>query len=212
MHKSTSSAKKLSFAKRVLCVAPYYVSFARGMLDLYAEMHHKRTPKLCVVVGFPHGNTIPAVKGYEAQKVVQFGADEIDMVINVAMLKERRDVILLDEIEQVKEAAGKRPVKVIIETSLLSEEDKIYACDIINRSKADYIKTSTGFHGGGATIEDIELFKKHLVPTKLIKASGGISTVEDAEKFLAAGANRIGGSGVLDDIRRKNPKNSTQNY
>ncbi len=194
-----------------ICVAPYYTHFARGLLDLYADMYCQPTPKLCVVVGFPHGNTIPTVKGYEAKKAVQFGADEIDMVINIGMLKERCEAILLDEIEQVCDAAPKRIVKVIVETGVLSEEDKVYACHIINKTRAQFIKTSTGYNGGGATVEDIELFKKHLIPFKSIKASGGISTVEDAEKFLDAGANRIGASKVLADIQRKKSENISKN-
>ena len=133
----------------------------------------------------------------EAKDAIENGADEIDMVINVGWVKDHKDEDILSEINAVKAACGIKPLKVIIETCLLTEEEKIRMCDIVSKSEADYIKTSTGFSTGGATFEDIALMKAHMVPGKGIKAAGGISSLEDAERFLELGATRLGTSRII---------------
>ena len=177
-----------------ICVPLYYTLFARDAIPLIAQDGY--APKLCTVIGFPHGNTMPQVKMFEAAQAVQYGADEVDMVINIGAVKERNTEFLLSEINNVAEACKGRVLKVIIETSLLTEEEKIYAAQIVERSAADFIKTSTGYGGGGATLHDIELLKKH-VGTKKIKASGGISNLKFAEDIINAGANRLGSSSII---------------
>ena len=156
---------------------------------------------ICTVIGFPNGYGTTAVKCFEAADAVKNGADEIDMVINVGWLKDKRYADILNEINAVKAACGGRLLKVIIETCLLTDEEKIKMCEIVSASDADYIKTSTGFSKGGATFEDIELFKKHISNGKLIKAAGGISSLEDAEKFIELGASRLGTSRVVKAVK-----------
>ncbi|MCR5509793.1 MAG: deoxyribose-phosphate aldolase [Lachnospiraceae bacterium] len=172
-----------------VCIPPCFVKEA-------SEYAQGRT-KICTVIGFPNGYNTTEVKVFETSRAVDEGADEIDMVINIGMLKSGNDGYVLDEINRIKEACSGRILKVIVETCLLTEEEKIRICDIVNRSNADYIKTSTGFSTGGATFEDIELMAKHMDPGKGIKASGGISTLEDAQKFLDLGATRLGTSRIV---------------
>ena len=153
--------------------------------------------KICTVIGFPNGYSTTSVKVYETEDAVKNGADEIDMVINIGDLKDKRYDEILYEIKEIKKACGDKILKVIIETCLLTDEEKIKMCDIVSKSDADYIKTSTGFSIAGATREDIKLFKEHMKEGKGIKAAGGISSFEDAEDFIALGATRLGTSRLV---------------
>ena len=153
--------------------------------------------KICTVIGFPNGYSTTSVKVYETEDAVKNGADEIDMVINIGDLKDKRYDEILYEINEIKKACGDKILKVIIETCLLTDEEKIKMCDIVSKSDADYIKTSTGFSIAGATREDIKLFKEHMKEGKGIKAAGGISSFEDAEDFIALGATRLGTSRLV---------------
>ena len=152
---------------------------------------------ICTVIGFPNGYSTTAVKCFETKDAVANGADEIDMAINIGWLKDRRHHDILEEIRAVKLACQGKLLKVIIETCLLTDEEKIQMCQIVNLSGADYIKTSTGFSTAGATFHDVELFAAHVAPHVKIKAAGGISSLEDAEKFLALGASRLGTSRIV---------------
>lgn len=153
--------------------------------------------KICTVVGFPNGYATTAVKCFETADAVKNGADEIDMVVNIGWVKEGRDDLVLEEIRAVKEACGGKPLKVIIETCLLSEEEKICMCQVVSESGAEFIKTSTGFSTGGATFEDVALLREHCPPQVQVKAAGGISSLADAEKFLELGASRLGTSRIV---------------
>ena len=152
---------------------------------------------ICTVIGFPNGYNTTAVKCFEAREAIENGADEIDMVIRVGLVKEGRYDEILEEIRAVKAACGDKILKVIIETCLLTDEEKIAMCDVVSRSGADFIKTSTGFSTGGATPADIALFKKHVQPHLAIKAAGGITSLDDAEAFLSLGATRLGTSRLI---------------
>lgn len=161
--------------------------------------------RICTVIGFPNGYSTTESKCFEASCAVREGADEVDMVINVGRLKDGRYDDILAEIRAVREAADSVKdgiiLKVIIETCLLTEEEKIRMCEIVSDSGADYIKTSTGFSTAGATFADIELFAKHVKPHVKIKAAGGISSVEDAEKFISLGADRLGTSRIVKIVK-----------
>ena len=163
-----------------------------------AKEYVKEKMKICTVVGFPNGYSTTATKLYETMECLKNGADEIDMVININALKENDYDYVLNEINVLKNACKEKILKVIVETCLLSEEEKIKVCEIVSKSNADFIKTSTGFSTAGAQAGDIELFKKVLTAEKQIKASGGIKTFEDANKMIEAGATRIGTSGFSD--------------
>lgn len=152
---------------------------------------------ICTVIGFPNGYSTTQVKIFEAANAVANGADEIDMVINIGDLKDGRYDLILDEINGIKAACQGRILKVIIETCLLTEEEKIKMCEIVSASDADFIKTSTGFSTAGATKEDIALFAKHMTNGKKIKAAGGIASLEDAEDFINLGADRLGTSRIV---------------
>ena len=152
---------------------------------------------ICTVIGFPNGYATTAAKCFMAVDAVSNGADEVDMVINIGWAKEGRFDEIRDEIAAVKAACGGKLLKVIIETCLLTEEEKIQLCHVVSVSGADYIKTSTGFSTGGATFEDVALFAKYVAPHVKIKAAGGISSIEDAEKFIALGASRLGTSRIV---------------
>ena len=152
---------------------------------------------VCTVIGFPNGYSTTAVKVFEAADAVKNGADEIDMVINIGWVKDRRWDELLGEIRAVKAACGERILKVIIETCLLTDAEKVKLCQIVSDSGADYIKTSTGFAGGGATREDVALFAANVAPHVKIKAAGGIASLEDAEAFIRLGASRLGTSRIV---------------
>ena len=158
--------------------------------------------KICTVIGFPNGYSTTAVKVFETEDAIRCGADEIDMVINIGWVKDQRWDDLLEEIKAVKQHCEGRLLKVIIETCLLTDEEKIKMCEIVSDSGADYIKTSTGFSTAGATFHDVELFAKHVKPGVKIKAAGGISSLEDAEKFIELGASRLGTSRVVKIVKK----------
>lgn len=178
-----------------VCIPPSYVKKAKEYV--------KDGLKICTVIGFPNGYNTTQVKCFETSEAVKNGADEIDMVINIGMLKDKRYDDILEEIKQIKKACNGKLLKVIIETCLLTEEEKIIMCEIVSDSGADYIKTSTGFSTGGATREDIALFKKHVKPHLLIKAAGGISSIKDAEDMLNLGASRLGTSRIVKIVKNE---------
>lgn len=152
---------------------------------------------VCTVIGFPNGYDTTASKVFQTKDALENGADEIDMVLNLGWVKDGLFDQVLGEIRAVKDACGSHILKVIVETCLLTREEKIRLCEIVTQSGADFIKTSTGFSTGGATFEDVELFREHVGPGVRIKAAGGISTLADAERFLALGASRLGTSRVV---------------
>ena len=156
---------------------------------------------ICTVIGFPNGYSTTAVKVFETEDAIRNGADEIDMVINIGWLKDGRYEDLLNEIKQIKKACGDHILKVIIETCLLTDEEKIKMCEIVSESGADFIKTSTGFSTGGATMEDVALFAAHVADHVRIKAAGGISSLQDAEDFIALGASRLGTSRIVKIVK-----------
>ena len=156
---------------------------------------------VCTVIGFPNGYSTTAAKCFETEDAVRNGADEIDMVINIGWAKDKKWDALLEEIRAVKAACGGRVLKVIIETCLLTGEEKVKLCEIVSNSGADFIKTSTGFAGGGATREDVALFAKHVAPHVKIKAAGGISSLQDAEDFIRLGASRLGTSRIVKAVK-----------
>lgn len=172
-----------------VCIPPCYVKRAKEYVQDKVN--------ICTVIGFPNGNTTTAVKVLETRDAVENGADEIDMVINLGMVKERDYDRVLEEIQAVKQACGGKVLKVIIETCLLTEDEKLEMCRVVTRSGAEYIKTSTGFSTDGATFADVELMRKHVGEQVKVKAAGGISSVEDAEKFLDLGADRLGTSRLI---------------
>lgn len=175
-----------------VCIPPCFVKQAKEYVG--------DKMKICTVIGFPNGYNLTKAKMYETEQAVEDGADEIDMVINVGKLKEKNYDYILNEINGIKSKCNGRILKVIIETCLLTEEEKIKMCEIVSQSDADYIKTSTGFSTGGATLEDIELFKKHMKNGKKIKAAGGIKNFDDAEEFVKAGADRLGTSRLVAEM------------
>ncbi len=179
----------LRFHTASVCIPPCYVRAAKEYLG--------ERMKVCTVIGFPNGNHTTAAKVFETKDALENGADEIDMVINVGMLKAGETGYVLDEIKAVREACEGKILKVIIETCLLTDEEKITMCDLVTRSGADFIKTSTGFSTGGATFADVELFAKHVGEGVKIKAAGGISSFADAEQFIALGASRLGTSRLV---------------
>lgn len=177
------------FGTASVCIPPSFVRQAADYLD-------GRLP-VCTVIGFPNGYATTAAKVFETQDAVANGADEIDMVIHIGWLKEQRYDALLSEIRAVKAACGGKILKVIVETCLLTEAEKIRMCEIVSESGADFIKTSTGFSKGGATLEDIRLFAAHVAPHVKIKAAGGISSVADARALVESGADRLGSSRMV---------------
>ena len=172
-----------------VCIPPSYVQQAKEYVGSRMAV--------CTVIGFPNGYHTTAVKAAEAADAVKNGADEVDMVIDLGWVKDGRYDLAEEEIRAVKKAAGGRILKVIIETCFLAEEEKIKLCGTVTRAGADYIKTSTGFGGAGATFDDIRLFAEHVGSGVKIKAAGGISTLEDAERFLELGADRLGTSRIV---------------
>ncbi|MGN1118039.1 MAG: deoxyribose-phosphate aldolase, partial [Acutalibacteraceae bacterium] len=153
------------------------------------------------------GYNTTAVKCFETEDAVRNGADEIDMVINIGMLKEKRYDDILDEIKAIKKSCGGKILKVIIETCLLTDEEKVKMCEIVSASGADYIKTSTGFSTGGATKEDVKLFAENVAPHLKIKAAGGISSIQDAEDFITLGASRLGTSRIVKIVKNEKTDN-----
>lgn len=158
---------------------------------------------ICTVIGFPNGYSTTAVKVFEAKDAIENGADEIDMVINIGDVKSKKYDVIENEIKAIKKACGDKILKVIIETCLLTEEEKINMCEVVTIAKADFIKTSTGFSTGGATFEDVVLMKKYVGADVKIKAAGGISSMEDAKKFIELGASRLGTSRIVKIIKNE---------
>lgn len=172
-----------------VCIPPSFVKRAK---ETYGDALN-----VCTVIGFPLGYNTTAVKAFEVKEAIREGASEVDMVINIGALKDKDYDYVQNEIAELKKAAGDRVLKVIVETCYLTEEEKAKVCALVTNAGADYIKTSTGFGTGGATIEDINLFKAHIGPSVKMKASGGVKTVEDLEMFLDAGCERIGTSSAI---------------
>lgn len=183
--------KALKLGTASVCVPPCYVSFAKNFLD-------ERIP-VCTVIGFPNGYNTTEMKCAEAADAIKNGAAEIDMVINLTYVKNRKYELLLNEIKRVKAVCGTLVLKVIIETCLLNDKEKKELCQLVSDSGADYIKTSTGFSTAGATVNDIALMKKHCSKNLKIKASGGIRSFYKAEIMLESGASRIGTSSLSDE-------------
>lgn len=178
-----------------VCIPPSYVK--------QASQYLKGKLPVCTVIGFPNGYMTTEGKEWETKDALANGALEIDMVVNLGWIKDDRYDLVEEEIRRLKEICGEKVLKVIIETCLLTEEEKIRMCHVVTRAGADYIKTSTGFAKGGATFEDIRLFSEHIGPGVKMKAAGGISSLEDAEKFLALGADRLGTSRIIKLIRQE---------
>lgn len=179
-----------------VCIPPSFVKQAKEyMIEQGADI------AICTVIGFPNGYNTTNVKWFETKDAVINGADEIDMVINIGWVKDGRYEDILNEIDKVKEACDGRILKVIIETCLLTDEEKVKMCEVVSNSKADYIKTSTGFSKGGATFEDVKLMEEHMISTKKIKAAGGISSIADAQKFIELGASRLGTSRIVKIVK-----------
>ena len=171
-----------------------------------ANAHLGAKLKVCTVIGFPNGYSTTAVKVFETEDAIHNGADEIDMVVNIGWVKDGLWDDLLAEIKAVKTSCNGHILKVIVEACLLTEEEKIHLCDVVTQSGADYIKTSTGFSTGGATREDVALFRRHVGPGVKIKAAGGIRTLRDAEDFLALGADRLGTSAIVKLAKNQRPE------
>lgn len=178
-----------------ICIPPSYVKQAYEYLQGKVDV--------CTVIGFPNGYMTTKAKEFETKDAIADGASEIDMVINIGWLKDKKYDCIEEEIRVLKTACGDKILKVIIETCLLTDEEKIKMCEIVTKAGADYIKTSTGFANGGATFDDISLFARHVGPEVKIKAAGGISSMEDAEKFLSLGADRLGTSRIVKLVKEK---------
>lgn len=179
-----------------VCINPFWVAYAKELLK-------GSDVKVCTVVGFPLGANTTAVKVYETQDALKNGADEIDMVINIGALKARDYKTVLEDIKAVRQACEGHVLKVIIETSQLTDEEKVKACELSAEAGADFVKTSTGFTGGGATAADVALMRKSIPAHMQVKASGGVRTREDFDAMVAAGATRIGASSGVKIIEGK---------
>lgn len=177
-----------------VCIPPSYVEQAKNYVG--------DRLKICTVIGFPNGYNTTAVKEFETRDALKKGADEIDMVINLGWVKDGRFDLVEKEIRTLKDACGGNVFKVIIETCLLTEEEKVKMCEVVTNSGADFIKTSTGFSTSGATFADVALFKEHVGPQMKIKAAGGISSFADAEKFVELGADRLGTSRLVKIVKQ----------
>ena len=189
----------MKYATASVCIPASYVKQAKDYVgDKLA---------ICTVIGFPNGYSTTAVKCFETVDAVNNGADEIDMVINIGWVKDRRYDELLSEMKAVRAACEGKILKVIIETCLLTDEEKVDLCKLVSASGADYIKTSTGFSKGGATFDDVALFAKHIAPHLKIKAAGGISSIADAEQFIALGASRLGTSRIVKIVKAQEKEN-----
>jgi deoxyribose-phosphate aldolase len=193
-------ARTYDFAS--VCVNPTWVKTCAEQLD-------GSDVKVCTVIGFPLGATTTAVKVFETKNAIENGASEIDMVINIGALKDKHMSLVTEDIRAVKEAAGKNIVKVIIETCLLSDDEKILACRAVLDAKADFVKTSTGFSVAGATVEDVKLMKSVVGTQALVKAAGGVRTYDDLIAMIEAGADRIGTSA---GVQLLNKQTNTQTY
>jgi deoxyribose-phosphate aldolase len=179
----------IAYGVASVCIPPSYVKQVKEYV--------KDKMAVCTVIGFPNGYNTTAVKVFETKDAIANGADEIDMVINLGMLKDKKYDLLLEEIKELKAACGSLILKVIIETCLLTDDEKIKMCEIVTEAGADFIKTSTGFSKAGATFEDVDLFAKHVGKAIRIKAAGGISSFDDAERFIELGASRLGTSRIV---------------
>ena len=179
-----------------VCIPPSFVKQAKEYVG--------EKLAVCTVIGFPNGYNTTTVKCFETEDAVKNGADEIDMVINIGWVKEQKWDEILEEIKAVKAACQGKLLKVIIETCLLTDDEKVKLCEIVSESGADYIKTSTGFSTGGATREDVALFAANIAPTLKIKAAGGISSIQDAEEFIGLGAERLGTSRIVKIVKNEN--------
>lgn len=179
----------VAYGTASVCIPPSFVKRAKNYV--------KNTMKVCTVIGFPNGYSTKAAKLFETEDAIRNGADEIDMVINLGDVKDREWKRIEEEIRDIKQVCGLKTLKVIVETCLLTEEEKIRMCRIVTEAGADFIKTSTGFSTEGATFEDIRLFAEHVGPGVKIKAAGGIGSMEDAEKFVRLGAARLGTSRIV---------------
>ncbi len=186
----------IAYSTASVCIPPSFVKKAKS----YTEDR----VKICTVIGFPNGYQTAETKVFETRNAVENGADEIDMVINIGDLKAKNYTAAADEIMAVKAACREKILKVIIETCMLTKDEKIKMCEIVTEAGADYIKTSTGFGGAGATFEDIELFKKYVGKNVKIKAAGGISSIADALKFIELGADRLGTSRIVKIVKEEN--------
>lgn len=186
----------IKYSTASVCIPPSFVRRAAK----YAEGR----VRICTVIGFPNGYSTTKTKLFETEDAIAAGADEIDMVVNIGEVKAGHYDAVCDEIKILKAACGKRILKVIIETCLLTDEEKIKMCETVTRAGADYIKTSTGFSTSGATAEDIALFAKHVGEGVKIKAAGGISSLEDAENFIKLGASRLGTSRIVKIVKQEN--------
>lgn len=178
-----------------VCIPPSYVK--------QASEYMQGKIAVCTVIGFPNGYMTTKTKEFETKDAIANGASEIDMVINIGWLKDQKYGQIEEEIRTLKAACGEKILKVIIETCLLTQEEKIKMCEIITKSGADYIKTSTGFSAAGATFDDIKLFSEHIGPNVKIKAAGGIASMEDAQKFLTLGADRLGTSRIIKLVKNE---------
>lgn len=178
-----------------VCIPPSYVK--------QASEYVQGSVPVCTVIGFPNGYMTTKAKEFETRDAIANGASEIDMVINVGWLKDKKYDLITEEIRILKAACGDKILKVIIETCLLEKEEKVKMCEIVTEAGADYIKTSTGFSSGGATFEDVELFAKHVGPQVKIKAAGGITSMEDARRFLKLGADRLGTSRIIKLLKKE---------
>lgn len=183
----------IKYGTASVCIPPSFVKRAKEYVGSRLA--------ICTVIGFPNGYNTKAVKVFETEDAIKNGADEIDMVINIGDLKDKNYDNIKSEISEIKKVCGDKILKVIIETCMLSDEEKIKMCKIVTECRADFIKTSTGFGGGGATFEDVKLFAENVGSDINIKAAGGISSVEDAEKFLSLGASRLGTSRIVKIVK-----------
>ncbi|MBQ9421563.1 MAG: deoxyribose-phosphate aldolase [Lachnospiraceae bacterium] len=182
-----------------VCIPPSFVKQAAE----YINAHPDGKVAVCTVIGFPNGYNTTAVKEFETKEAIREGADEIDMVVNLGWVREGRFDLVEDEIRTLKAACGDHILKVIIETCLLTEEEKVALCGCVTGAGADYIKTSTGFSKAGATFDDIRLFSEHIGEGVKMKAAGGISSIEDAEEFLRLGAERLGTSRIVKIVKQQ---------
>lgn len=185
----------IEFKVASICIPPSFVKRAKEYLG--------SNMSVCTVIGFPNGYNTTDVKVFETENAIKNGADEIDMVINVGDLKDKRYDLIEEEIKEIKKACGDKILKVIIETALLTEDEKVKMSEIVTKAGADYIKTSTGFSTGGATREDVKLLSENIGSEVKVKAAGGISSIEDAEDFIKLGASRLGTSKIVKIAQNK---------
>ena len=185
----------IKYKTATVCIPPFYVKQAKEYVG--------KNMQICTVIGFPNGYNTTKVKVFETKDAVADGADEIDMVINIGALKDKKYDFVKQEIKEIKEACDGKLLKVIIETCLLTDDEKIKMCELVTEAGADYIKTSTGFSKAGATFEDIKLFSEHIGPNVKMKAAGGISDFNDAQKFMELGASRLGTSRIVKIVKSR---------